>query len=141
MLLAVDCGNTNIVFAIYKGATQQANWRISTDPERSSDEYFVWLAQLMALKGITVDAVTDIIIANVVPEVQSKLINLALYGFSITPQVVGDADIDLGIKINIDRPDQAGADRLVYAVAARELYGLPTIVLDFGSATSFDLIG
>ena len=141
MLLAVDCGNTNIVFALYDGVVQQANWRISTDSKRSADEYLVWLTQLMALKETNIDAVTDMIIANVVPEVQPKLMNLALQGFGLNPQVIGHPDIDLGIKINIDRPDQAGADRLVNAVAARDLYDLPAIVLDFGTATTFDLIG
>ena len=141
MLLAVDCGNTNIVFALYEGDIQQANWRVSTDPKRSSDEYLVWLVQLMALSGINADAVTGMIIANVVPDVQPKLINLALHGFGLTPLVVGDVDIDLGIKINIDQPDQAGADRLVNAVAARDLYDLPAIILDFGTATTCDLIG
>ena len=141
MLLAVDCGNTNIVFALYDGVVQQASWRISTDPKRSADEYLVWLGQLMALKGISFEAITDIIIANVVPEVQPKLVNLALRGFDLTPKVVGNSDIDLGIKINIDRPDEAGADRLVNAVAARGLYDLPAIILDFGTATTFDLIG
>jgi len=141
MLLAVDCGNTNIVFALYDGDIQHTNWRISTDPKRSADEYLVWLTQLMALKGIVVDIVTDMIIANVVPEVQPQLMILAQRGFGLIPQVIGDKDIDLGIKINIDRPDQAGADRLVNAVAARDLYDLPAIILDFGTATTFDLIG
>ena len=141
MLLAVDCGNTNIVFALYDGYTQQANWRISTDHKRSADEYLVWLIQLMALNGVTVDELSDIIIATVVPEVEPKLISLAQDCLSLTPQVIGDEDIDLGIKINIDQPNQAGADRLVNAVAARDLYDLPAIILDFGTATTFDLVG
>jgi type III pantothenate kinase len=91
MLLAVDCGNTNIVFALYDDDIQRANWRISTDPKRSADEYLVWLTQLMRLKSLAVDDVTDMIIASVVPEVQPKLINLASRGFGIVPQVVGDS--------------------------------------------------
>ena len=141
MLLAVDCGNTNIVFALYEGNIQRANWRISTNPSRSADEYLVWLTQLMALSGLGVDELSGMIIANVVPEVHSKLISLAQRGLNLKPQVVGDEDIDLGIKINIDQPDQAGADRLVNAVAARDLYDLPAIILDFGTATTFDLVG
>ncbi len=141
MLLAIDCGNTNIVFALYDGDAQRANWRISTDPKRSVDEYLVWLTQLMALNGIAVDVLTDIIIANVVPEVQPKLVSLAQRGFNLIPMVIGDEDIDLGIKININQPNQAGADRLVNAVAARDLYDLPAIILDFGTATTFDLVG
>ena len=141
MLLAVDCGNTNIVFALYEGDTQRANWRISTDPKRSADEYLVWLTQLMALNGVAIDELTHMIIANVVPEVQPKLISLAKRGLNIIPRVIGNEDIDLGIKINIDQPNQAGADRLVNAVAARDLYDLPAIILDFGTATTFDLVG
>ena len=141
MLLAVDCGNTNIVFALYEGDTQRANWRISTDPTRSADEYLVWLTQLMALSGLNVNDVSDMIIATVVPEVKTKLIDLARCGFDLIPQVIGNVDIGLGIKINIDQPVQAGADRLVNAVAARDLYDLPAIILDFGTATTLDLIG
>ena len=141
MLLAVDCGNTNIVFALYDGDAQHANWRISTDPKRSADEYLVWLTQLMALSDVAVDELSDMIIANVVPEVQPKLMSLARRGLNLIPQVIGDKNIDLGIKINIDQPNQAGADRLVNAVAARDLYHLPAIILDFGTATTFDLIG
>ena len=140
MLLAVDCGNTNIVFALYEGNIQRANWRISTNPSRSADEYLVWLTQLMALSGLGVDELSGMIIANVVPEVHSKLISLAQRGLNLKPQVVGDEEIDLGIKINIDQPDQAGADRLVNAVAARDLYDLPAIILDFGTATTFDVL-
>ena len=141
MLLAVDCGNTNIVFALYDGDSQQANWRISTDPKRSADEYLVWLTQLMALSNFAVDELSDMIIASVVPEVQPKLISLARRGLNLAPQIIGNEDIDLGIEINIDQPNQAGADRLVNAVAARDLYDLPAIILDFGTATTFDLVG
>ena len=141
MLLTIDCGNTNIVFALYDGDTQCANWRISTDNKRSGDEYIVWLTQLMRLKSIPADAVNGIIIASVVPDVVPKLVNLAMRGFSITPMIVGEPNVDLGIEIHIDRPDQAGADRLVNAVAARDHYDLPAIVLDFGTATTLDLIG
>jgi type III pantothenate kinase len=141
MLLTVDCGNTNIVFALYDGNQQLANWRISTDSKRSGDEYFVWLTQLMMLKKIEISAVTDVIMACVVPEVQPKLVNFALRGFQLTPMIVGESNVDLGIEIRIDRPDQAGADRLVNAVAAREYHNLPAIVLDFGTATTLDLIG
>ena len=141
MLLTVDCGNTNIVFALYDGYEQRANWRISTDAKRSGDEYFVWLTQLMMLRNIDIAAVKDIIIASVVPEVQPKLVNLAIRGFNLRPMVVGAANVKLGIDVRIDRPDQAGADRLVNAVAAHHCYDLPAIVLDFGTATTLDLIG
>ena len=141
MLLAIDCGNTNIVFAIYDGDDKRASWRISSDSRRSTDEYVVWLTQLMALKNINVDDITGVMIASVVPDIQPKLVALAHRGFDLVPLCVDDPDVDLGIDINIDRPEQAGADRLVNAVAAAAWHNLPAIVIDFGTATTLDLIG
>ena len=141
MLLAIDCGNTNIVFAIYDGDEQWASWRISSDSRRSTDEYIVWLTQLMTLKNINVDDITGVIIASVVPDIQPKLVALAHRGFDLVPLLVDDPDVDLGIHINIDRPEQAGADRLVNAVAAAAWHNLPAVVIDFGTATTLDLIG
>ena len=141
MLLVIDCGNTNIVFAIYDGDEQRANWRISSDSRRSADEYVVWLTQLMRLKNITVRDITGVMIASVVPDIQPKLVDLSRRGFDLVPLCVDDSDVDLGIAINIDRPEQAGADRLVNAVAAATWHNLPAIVIDFGTATTLDLIG
>ena len=141
MLLAIDCGNTNVVFAIYDGDDQRASWRISSDSRPSTDEYVVWLTQLMALKNINVDDITGVMIASVVPDIQPKLVALAHRGFDLVPLCVGDSDVDLGIAINIDRPEQAGADRLVNAVAAVAWHNLPAVVIDFGTATTLDLIG
>ena len=141
MLLAIDCGNTNIVFAIYDGDEQRASWRISSDSRRSTDEYVVWLTQLMTLKNINVDDITGVMIASVVPDIQPKLVALGLRGFGLVPLCVDDLDMDLGIDINIDRPEQAGADRLVNAVAAAAWHNLPAIIIDFGTATTLDLIG
>ena len=141
MLLAIDCGNTNIVFAIYDGDKQQASWRISSDTRRSTDEYVVWLTQLMTLKNINVGDITGVMIASVVPDIQPKLMALARRGFDLVPLCVDDPDMNLGIAINIDRPEQAGADRLVNAVAAAAWHNLPAIVIDFGTATTLDLIG
>jgi type III pantothenate kinase len=141
MLLAIDCGNTNIVFAIYDGDEQWASWRISSDSRRSADEYIVWLTQLMTLKNINIDDITGVIIASVVPDIQPKLVALAHRGFDLVPLLVDDPDVDLGIHINIDRPEQAGADRLVNAVAAAAWHNLPAVVIDFGTATTLDLIG
>ena len=141
MLLAIDCGNTNIVFAIYDGDEQRASWRISSDSRRSTDEYVVWLTQLMRLKSINVDEIHGVIIASVVPDIQPKLVALAHRGFDLVPLCVDESNVDLGIAINIDRPEQAGADRLVNAVAAAAWHNLPAIVVDFGTATTLDLIG
>ena len=141
MLLAIDCGNTNIVFAIYDGDEQRASWRISSDSRRSTDEYVVWLTQLMRLKSINVGEINGVMIASVVPDIQPKLVALAHRGFDLVPLCVDESNVDLGIAINIDRPEQAGADRLVNAVAAAAWHNLPAIVVDFGTATTLDLIG
>ena len=140
MLLAIDCGNTNIVFAIYEGDEQRASWRISSESRRSTDEYVVWLTQLMTLRNINVDDITGVMIASVVPDIQPKLVALAHRGFDLVPLCVDGSNVDLGIAINIDRPEQAGADRLVNAVAAAAWHNLPAIVVDFGTATTFDVI-
>jgi type III pantothenate kinase len=141
MLLVIDCGNTNIVFAVYHGEKKLASWRISSDAKRSSDEYVVWLTQLMYLKNINISDVDGVIIASVVPDIQPKLVAFAAHAFNICPLCVGDADVDLGISVNIDRPEQAGADRLVNAVAASVCHKLPAIIVDFGTATTLDLVG
>ena len=140
MLLAIDCGNTNIVFAIYDGDEQRASWRISSDSRRSTDEYVVWLTQLMTLTNINVGDITGVMIASVVPDIQPKLVALAHRGFDLVPLCVDDSDVDLGIAINIERPEQAGADRLVNAVAAAAWHNLPAIVIDFGTATTWILL-
>ncbi len=141
MLLVIDSGNTNVVFAIYDGDEQRAQWRASSDPKRTADEYAVWLTQLMALKNLTPRDVNDAIIANVVPAAGFNLEQLCSRYFATKPLVVGDPAVDLGIPVRIERPDQVGADRLVNAVAAHQHYGGPLIVIDFGTATTFDIVG
>ncbi len=140
MLLAIDAGNTNTVFAIYQGDVQLGVWRISTDSRRTADEYAVWLIQLMALENLNRQDVTRSIIASVVPEGVFNLVRLCKKFFGTTPLVVGDPAVRLNIVAAIDRPEEVGADRLVNALAAREAYGAPVIVIDFGTATTFDLV-
>ena len=96
MLLAIDCGNTNIVFAIYDGDEKRASWRISSDSRRSTDEYVVWLTQLMKLKSINVGEIKGVMIASVVPDIQSKLVALAHRGFNLVPLCVDESNVDLG---------------------------------------------
>lgn len=141
MLLVIDCGNTNIVFGLYDGDKKVACWRLSSDGKRSSDEYVVWLTQLMTLKHLTPSDVNGVVIASVVPDIQPKLVALAQRAFDIKPLCVGDPEVKLGISVNIDQPEQAGADRLVNAVAAAAHHELPAIIIDFGTATTLDLIG
>ncbi len=140
MLLAIDSGNTNVVFAIYDGATQRGNWRSSTDAKRTADEYAVWLTQLMALDGLGPDDVSHAIIASVVPAALHSLETLCRRYFRVDPLLVGDPSLRLGFEILVDRPEQVGDDRLMNTVAAHERYGGPLIVIDFGTATTFDVI-
>ena len=140
MLLAINCGNTNVVFAVFVGEDLRGSWRISTDVRRTADEYAVWLMQLMALQGVTPADINGAIIATVVPEALFNLKTLVRRYFACEPLVVGDDSVRLGIKIDIDRPEDAGADRLVNAIAAHRRYGGPLIVVDFGTATSFDVV-
>ncbi len=140
MLLAIDSGNTNVVFAIYDGAAQRGNWRSSTDAKRTADEYAVWLTQLMALDGLGPDDVSHAIIASVVPAALHSLETLCRRYFRVDPLLVGDPSLRLGFEVLVDRPEQVGDDRLMNTVAAHERYGGPLIVIDFGTATTFDIV-
>jgi type III pantothenate kinase len=140
MLLAVDCGNPNTVFAVFDGDTQRGQWRIATNPQRTADEYAVWLTQLMSLRGLKVDDIDHAIVTTVVPGTRRNLDTLLDAHFGVTPLVVRDPHVDLGIEILIDRPEQVGADRLVTAVGAHLLHPQDLIVLDFGTGTTFDVI-
>lgn len=140
MLLAIDAGNTNIVFAIFDGATLKGSWRASTDRRRTADEYAVWFTHVMGLKGLTPDLIDRCIISCVVPDLLLPLTTLSRRYFSAEPMVIGETALDLGLKIKLDRPDEVGADRIVNAVAAKAGYAPPIIVIDFGTATTFDVI-
>lgn len=141
MLLTIDAGNTNTVFALFDGlATKRGVWRISTDVKRTADEYAVWLTQLMALDGIDRHEIDRAIIASVVPEGLLNLVTLARRYFKTEPLVVGEPEVEIGIKALIDHPSEVGADRLVNAVAAQARYGGPLVVVDFGTATTFDYV-
>jgi type III pantothenate kinase len=140
MLLAVDCGNTNTVFAVYAGGEQRGKWRIATDSARTADEYAVWLTQLMSLRSLKVSDVTQAIVTTVVPGTRRNLTSLLETHFGVTPLVVRDPNVDLGIEILIERPEQVGADRLVAAVGAHLRYLGDLIVIDFGTGTTFDVV-
>lgn len=140
MLLAIDSGNTNIVFAILDGEKIIGEWRSSTNSMRTSDEYAVWLTQLMATVTLTPSDVDAAIIASVVPEALFNLKKLCRDYFNCQPMVVGDEGIDPGLAIQIDRPEEVGADRLINAVAAHRLFKGALIVVDFGTATTFDIV-
>jgi len=141
MILAIDQGNTNTVFALLDGETLLRKWRIASDENRTADEYMVWISALMNLAGIGPEEVDGAILASVVPQGQLSLVLLCRRYFECEPLIVGEPELELGIEARIRDPRDVGADRLVNAVAAREQFGAPLIIVDFGTATTFDVIG
>jgi len=141
MLVAIDAGNTNVVFAIFEGETLRAKWRASSDAKRTADEYAVWLTQLMTLQNLKASDITGAILANVVPAATYTLTTLCSEFFKCAPLVIGDPEVNLGIEVRTDHRENVGADRLVNALAAHRAYGGPLIVIDFGTATTFDIVG
>lgn len=140
MLMVIDVGNTNSKFALFKGDELVGEWRLQTQHNRTADEYAVSLTQLMKLGGIAPADVRGAIIATVVPQALFNLRLLCQTYFKVEPLVVGEPNVDLGIKVLIDRPQEAGADRLVAAVGGHKIFGGPLISIDFGSATTFDVV-
>ena len=142
MLLAIDSGNTNIVFAVFgNDGTILEKWRSSTDGNRTSDEFGIWLEQLMQLAKLNREDISSTIISTVVPANLYTLKTLCKKYFQCDPLIIGAPGIELGINIEIDRPDDVGADRLVNSVSAHQRYGGPLIIVDFGTATTFDVVG
>lgn len=139
MLLAVDAGNTNVVFALVKESEIVARWRIATDPRRTGDEYAVWLHNLMALQGFAPDDVEAVIISTVVPRALHNLQVLASKYFDVEPLVAGEPPVEWGIALDIDEPTSLGADRAINVIAAHALHPEDLIIIDFGTATTFDV--
>lgn len=140
MLLAIDVGNTNTVFAVHDGGDFVAEWRCNTVSVRTADQYFVWLNQLMGHSGLDIRAISDVVISNVAPATLFNLRVLCDRYFDSRPLVVGKPDCALPVDVRVDFPDQVGADRLVNTAAAHAAYGGNLIVLDFGTATTFDVV-
>lgn len=140
MLLAIDCGNTNVVFAVYEDERLKGQWRAATKTDRTSDEYGIWLTQLLERDGIQAADINACIVASVVPGKNFDLRRLCENYFNCTPRFVGDADLDLGTAVKLDNPREAGADRIINAIAAHSTYGGALIVIDFGTATTFDVV-
>ena len=139
MLLAIEQGNTNTLFAVHDGKTWTSQWRAATDASRTADEYAVWLYQLLAMAGLTFSMIDACIVSSVVPQSVFNLRNLARRYLHVEPLVVGE-NADLGIAVRIDKPSEAGADRLVNAIGAHAVYPGALIVIDSGTATTFDII-
>ena len=141
MLLAIDAGNTNLVFALVDGGEIKARWRIATDPRRTADEYAVWLHQLLELEGLSKSDVDAVIVATVVPRALHNLEVLAEKYFHVTPLVAGQGAAAWPLELDVDEPQNVGADRALNTIAAHAKYPGNLIVIDFGTATTFDLVG
>ena len=140
MLLAVDVGNTNVVFALFEGREIRTRWRIATDPRRTGDEYAVWLSQLMAIEGIERGQVDAMIVSTVVPRARHNLEVLGEKYFGLTPMIAGEGAADWDFPIDVDDPRSLGADRALNAIAAHARHPGDAIVIDFGTATTFDVV-
>ncbi|HEY7005406.1 MAG TPA: type III pantothenate kinase [Sphingomicrobium sp.] len=141
MLLAIDAGNTNVVFALVDKGEIKARWRIATDPRRTADEYAVWLHQLLELEGHPRDAVDAVIIGTVVPRALHNLEVLASKYFRAEPLIAGHGKATWPIELDVDEPQNVGADRALNVIAAHAKYPGELIVVDFGTATTFDVVG
>jgi type III pantothenate kinase len=139
LLLVIDVGNSNIVLGIYDGETLVRHWRISTDKSRTSDEYGVMLQSLFSLASLSFSQIRAIIISSVVPPLTGVLETLCRDFFSLSPSIVGPG-IKTGMQIQYDNPREVGADRIVNAVAGFEKHHCPLIIVDFGTATTFDYV-
>tara|TARA_B110000240_G_scaffold13250_1_gene13751 strand:- start:1666 stop:2436 length:771 start_codon:yes stop_codon:yes gene_type:complete len=139
MLLAIDCGNTNTVFAIWDDEKFIANWRIATSHMRTADQYYVWLKTLMKLASID-NEIDEMVISSTVPRVVFNLRVLADKYFGTRPLVVGRSDCQLPIAVRVDSGTAVGPDRLVNSVAGHNLFGGDLIIVDFGTATTFDVV-
>jgi type III pantothenate kinase len=139
MLLAIEQGNTNTLFAVHDGERWTAQWRSATESTRTADEYAVWLSQLLGMAGLQLGVFTGCIISSVVPQSIFNLRNLARRYLHVEPLVIGE-NVELGIEVRIDKPSEAGADRLVNAIGAHAVYPGDLIVIDSGTATTFDVV-
>ena len=140
MILAIDVGNTNLVFALVDGAEIKARWRIATDPRRTADQYSVWLHQLLELEGFSRDQIEGVIIGTVVPRALHNLTVLSEKYFKKTPVVAGQGAAEWPLQLDVDEPQNVGADRALNAIAAHAKYHGELIVIDFGTATTFDVV-
>jgi len=139
MQLAIDAGNTNVVFALLDEGKIRARWRIATDARRTADEYAVWLSQLLALEGYDRKTVTGVIIATVVPRALHNLQTLSRKYFNFEPLIAGQGKAEWGIALDVEEPQSVGADRAVNVIAGHALHGGDLIIIDFGTATTLDV--
>lgn len=141
MLLAIDAGNTNLVFALVEDGEIRTRWRIASDPRRTADQYAVWLHQLIELEGFAKSDVDAVVIGTVVPRALHNLEVLAGKYFGVKPMIAGQGDAAWPIRLDVDEPHNVGADRALNAIAAHAKHKGELIVIDFGTATTFDHVG
>jgi len=141
MLLAIDVGNTNLVFALVERGEIKARWRIATDVRRTADQYSVWLHQLLELEGYSRDDVDGVIIGTVVPRALHNLEVLSEKYFRRKPLIGGQGTAAWPLQLDVDEPQNVGADRALNAIAAHAKYPGELLVIDFGTATTFDVVG
>jgi type III pantothenate kinase len=139
MLLAVDAGNTNVVFAVHDGAEWRGRWRVATRADRTSDEYAVWLMALLQHCRLKPADIDRCVIGTVVPAALYNLRRLSREWFNCEP-LVARATVHWGFDIRVERPQEVGADRLLNALASHHHYHGPLVVIDFGTATTFDVV-
>ncbi len=139
MLLAIEQGNTNTLFAVHDGQDWIAQWRTATEASRTADEYAVWLTQLLSMRGLSLAVLDGCIISSVVPQSIFNLRNLSRRYLGVEPRVIGE-NVELGLAVRIAKPSEAGADRLVNAIGAHLTYPGDLIVIDSGTATTFDVV-
>jgi type III pantothenate kinase len=140
MLLAIDAGNTNVVFALVESGEIRARWRIATDPRRTADEYAVWLSQLLGLEGFEMSTVTGVIIGTVVPRALHNLQVLSSKYFKAEAVVAGQGKAGWGFQLDVEEPQNLGADRALNTIAAHARHPGDLIVIDFGTAATFDVV-
>lgn len=140
MLLAIDSGNTNTLFAIHDGTDWVVEWRIATDATRTADEYSVWFHQLLSMRGLSFNDIDRCVISTVVPQALFNLRNLTRRHLEVEPIIIGEAGVEVGMGVDIDNPKQVGADRLVTALGAVLAYPGDLIIIDSGTATTFDVV-
>ena len=140
MLLAIDCGNTNTVFTLFEAGKRLSEWRLETVSRRPADEYFIALCHVFESQKLYYTDIEDCILASVVPDITHHLVRFCEERLAVTPMVVGDEGVRLYLDVQTDDPAQVGADRLVNAVAVAASGDAPAIILDFGTATTFDVV-
>jgi type III pantothenate kinase len=140
MILAIDVGNTNLVFALVTGGEIKARWRIATDPRRTADQYSVWLHQLLELEGFSREQVEGVIIGTVVPRALHNLEVLSEKYIRKTAIVAGQGTAEWPLQLDVDEPQNVGADRALNAIAAHAKYEGELLIIDFGTATTFDVV-